>query len=801
MRFGTLVRGNGKVFVVIEESVDSGSFEVTSVLGSGETVPAVVVRSDSGPILVCAALDREQHVNVRVLDGDGLVMDEGRLRIGARSSRVISRLNTLIRDELSAMVRNVDIRPIPGESHLEIKGLHDDLAPEMRADIVRGEVRFIISSGSPVGFPVDIRAFDRDGGVIQGSWTILGDEVRDLADGSKSREVCFSLRVPHDLESFGVWASTDAPGIADGFEWLDPSMTDLRRRQDGFKRFVSPIGPTYDQWFRRHRTSDRDLEIQRRQRFSTSPLFSIIVPLFKTPLPLFHEMVDSVVDQTYPNWELILVNASPEDEGLRRAVACRCAEDERIKSLQLEGNLGITLNTNAGIEAAEGEFMCFFDHDDTLEPDILFRYMEGLERYPDTDLFYCDEDKLLDGRYVEAYFKPDFNWDQLYSNNYVCHLLTVRSSLVRAMDELPGSQYDGSQDHNLTLVVAERARNIYHARRPLYHWRIHPGSTAAGPGEKPWTQESGRIAVQEHFDRIGIDADVIDSWLPNNYLVNYEIPALATVDIIIPNKDEGAMLTRCIETIEEMSTFRRFRIIVVENNSIESSTFETYEQLKGRYDNLSVIDYGKASFNFSALCNLGASKSDAPYLLFLNNDTEVREPQWIERLLGPLQQEQVWASGARLLYPDELIQHAGVIVPQSAPQHLFVEAPADTTGYFALQCIGRDLSAVTGACLMVRRDRFEGLGGFDEGFPVSYNDVDLCLRIREAGGQIAYDPRATLIHHESVSRGSDYGNRGKFSRLVESRAKLFSRFPEYRALDDPFYSYNCAPDRFHYELS
>ena len=398
--------------------------------------------------------------------------------------------------------------------------------------------------------------------------------------------------------------------------------------------------------------------------------------------------------------------------------------------------------------------------------------------------------------------KPDFDWDLLYACNYVCHLLTVRKSIVDSFEELPGKEFDGSQDHNMTLRVAEHARNIYHARKVLYHWRVHPGSTAAGAQEKPWTQESGKIAIQQHFDRLGIAATVTDDpKVGNYYCVDWPMPGeKPLVSIIIPNKDCAEYLEQCVSSIFEKSTYDRFEIVIVENNSTTEKIFELYRSLEAQHDNLKVVTF-EGSFDFSAICNLGAEQSSGDVLLFLNNDTQVITRDWLERMLVHMNRENLGCVGAKLLYPNDLIQHVGIVVPKWGPAHINELLPRDTLGYFGYLRFPKEASAVTGACLMVSRKNFELIGGFDTEFPIAYNDVDFCLRLRQEGLRVIVEPRAELYHYESVSRGADFDGKEKQVRLQGDLARLMSRYPKLFVEGDPFYNPNLQLGSTHYQLA
>jgi GT2 family glycosyltransferase len=578
-------------------------------------------------------------------------------------------------------------------------------------------------------------------------------------------------------------------------------MQDMRGMWKGII-WRSPQGYSYNDWFySRQRPTRRELELQRRASFDIEPVFSIIVPLFKTPISFFYDMVGSVVAQTYGKWELLLVNASPEDAELGEAVRQVCAADKRIKSILLDGNYGITLNTRAGMEAATGDFLSFFDHDDVLEPDCLYEYVKGINAYPDTDLLYCDEDKLLDGKYLDAFMKPDLDREMLTCCNYICHMLTVRKSVVDALPELPGKDSDGAQDYDLTLSVVERARNVYHARKALYHWRIHSGSTASHPDAKPWAEDAGRRVLQRYYDRIGLKAKaVVNREMDNLYHVDYETPADALVSIVIPNKDAADVLARCIDSIFARTTHRAFEIVIVENNSTDPATFDYYDKLTAEHPEVRVVTY-EGEFNYSAINNLGVRYTKGDYLLFLNNDVEVIEPRWLELLMGPFMRGGVGIVGAKLFYPSKLIQHAGVIIPQAGPTHVSRLIPSSEGGYLNIPfAMSSQYLAVTGACAMTKREYFDAVSGFDETLPVAYNDVDFCLRIRELGLACVLEVRAQLYHYESVTRGHDGRSKEKLTRLTADQGRMMERWPEYYACGDPYYNWNCEPGTELYQL-
>ena len=500
-------------------------------------------------------------------------------------------------------------------------------------------------------------------------------------------------------------------------------------------------------------------------------------------------MVGSVVDQVYQNWELILLNASPEDVTLQDALTK--IADSRVRVIELEGNNGISDNTNVGIEAASGDYVVFFDHDDLLDPLALYYYAEAINEDGSIDALYCDEDFLNEeGEFVAPHFKSDFNLDLLRCHNYITHLLAVRAAFAKEL--MLRSAFDGAQDYDFLLRLVERATNIVHIPDVLYHWRISDTSTAKSAGNKGYADDAGRRALQEHLDRCGIAAT---AELTDNacfYHVTYEVVGDPLVSILIPNKDSVKVLKRCIDSVEDLTSYRNFEIIIIENNSVEEETFTYYEQAVAQYDNIRVVTW-HGEFNYSAINNFGARDAKGDFILLLNNDVEVIEPKWLESMLAICQRPEVGVVGAKLLYPDDTVQHAGVIMvkcqsiaEEASPGHAFWNLDRDDPGYMRRASLVQDLSAVTGACLMTKRSVFDELGGLNEEFVVAFNDVDYCLRVRELDKLVVYTPDALLYHHESFSRGSDAVGKNMM-RFMGEQGKLRSAWSKYYACGDPYH--------------
>ncbi len=546
--------------------------------------------------------------------------------------------------------------------------------------------------------------------------------------------------------------------------------------------------PYYTQWFNEHKIKECEATRQRGITFPQMPLFSIIVPLYKTPLQFFEEMAASVAAQTYVNWECILVNASPKDTILTKRVAKVCKKDKRFRLVKLERNGGISLNTNAGIEQAKGDFICFLDHDDTLEPDALFEYARAINEHPATDVLYCDEDKLDEtGAVCTPTFKTDFNLDLLRSNNYICHLLCIRKTLL---DQLEPStpEFDGAQDHNLTLQAVERARYVHHVSRILYHWRMSENSTSGSAAAKPYAVRAGVLAVQNHLDRLGVRAQVEATGDGQaSYQVRYEAPeSNPLVSIIIPNKDHVDLLKGCIESILTKSTYENYEIIVVENNSTQASTFAYYRSLQNN-PRVRVVSWPNNGFNFSEIVNFGREQARGEYLLPLNNDTEIITPDWLELMLGNCARKEVGVVGCKMYYPDDTIQHAGCIVIEGVALS-FRHVPREGTSYLNLMNTQRNVSAVAGACFMVSATDFDAVGGLDPALSVEYNDIDFCLKLQEAGKLNVYLPQVELYHYESISRGAQ--DRGAH---YEELCLFEYRWSKLIGAGDPYYNKNLQP--------
>lgn len=558
----------------------------------------------------------------------------------------------------------------------------------------------------------------------------------------------------------------------------------------------------YDTWLRIMRVSRQELFAQRKTKFSYAPKFSVVVPLYHTPAKFLKDLVRSMMYQSYANWELCLVNASPEDVHLTSLLENWAMRDKRIRVIRLEKNLGIAQNTNAGIAASTGEFIAFLDHDDFLEPDALFCYADALNKDKTIDVFYSDEDKTDEyaAHYFYPHFKSDFNIDLLHANNYMCHFLAVRKSLVDTVGGL-NEKFDGAQDYDFVLRCVEQTKNIVHIPKILYHWRAHKDSTAENPESKNYAFEAGKRAIEAHLKRLGISAEVTSRAEKGFYRVKYELQDKPLVSVIIPTKDHIEDLDKCLQSLEKVNTYDNMEYIIVENNSEKEETFEYYDRIQKEIPKAKVVYWKDKGFNYPSINNMGVDESKGKYLLFLNNDTEIVNPDCISEMLSQCQRSEVGAVGARLYYEDGTIQHAGVIIGMGGVAgHAFVGFEHDDLGYFARIVLTQDYSAVTAACMMVKRDVFEEVGRFDEKYAVAFNDIDLCLKIREAGYLIVYDPYAELNHYESKSRGYE-DTEEKVARFNSEVDRFQKRWKDVLQKGDPYYSPNLTLDKNDFSLT
>ena len=561
----------------------------------------------------------------------------------------------------------------------------------------------------------------------------------------------------------------------------------------------------YASWFDQHKATEEDLRNQKNHPLEDGPWISVIVPAYHTPERFFVQMAESLLSQSYANWELVVADAGANEEKktkkgrtVREMAGEYHASDARICYVELPENGGIAVNTNAGIEAAHGEYVAFLDHDDFLEPDALYEI--ALRIINDgADMIYTDEDKVSADRmkYYQPHFKPEFNLDLLRSNNYITHFLAVKKSLALEAGMFD-PEMDGAQDYDFIFRCAERASKIVRVPRILYHWRTHVRSTADNPMSKQYAYEAGKRAIEGNLERSGIKGEV--EMLPDFgfYRVRYELEDEPLVSVIIANRDDREGLKTCLDALFK-ADYNNIEIIIVENGSRLRETFEYYRELS-ELDQVHLVRWKKI-FNFSAINNYGVKFAKGDYLLFLNNDVRGSiSTDWITEMLSVCARPDVGAVGPKLYYPDDRIQSAGMVVGMGGiAGSLFTDLKKGRSGYFHKADIMQDLSAVTAACMMVKKEAFVRAGGFTEELAVAFNDVDFCLKLAKCGFRVVYDPFAQVYHDEARTRGVENAPED-FMRLQKETEYMQAAWPDILRDGDPCYDPNLSLKKCNYSL-
>lgn len=558
-------------------------------------------------------------------------------------------------------------------------------------------------------------------------------------------------------------------------------------------RYGTYVGESdYESWLFAQRVNEKTLNIQRNTHFSYSPKISILVATFNTKEVYLKEMIDAVVNQSYSNWELCIADGSTNDFVEKYVHEHYSSYGDKIKFKKLDQNYGISGNTNKAFEMATGDYITVYDHDDTLELDCFYEIVKALQEYR-YDALYTDEDKFDDSTkmYNDPNLKPDFSEDLLRSHNYITHLFIVNKKIV---DEVGyyNSEFDGSQDYDYIFRCVEKANAVYHIPRVLYHWRMHPESTAQNPESKLYCYDAGKRAIEAHYKRVGVEASVelMPKPLYGFYHTTYSTKDNPLVSILIPNYNHKAILKTCIDSLYNVNTYKNFEIVIVENNSTEKEIFDYYEELKKQHDNIQVVTY-KGEFNYSRINNFGMKYTNGDYVLLLNNDTEVISPTALSEMVGCILRPEVGAVGAKLLYEDDTVQHAGVVVGFSGyAGHVNHGINKDDYGYMLRARVNCNYSAVTAACMMVKKSVFNQVSGFDEQFVVACNDVDLCLKICQEKYLVVYNAFALWHHYESKSRGYDDASQEKMWRFNKEVEKFQTKWKDVLVHGDPYYNKN-----------
>ena len=547
----------------------------------------------------------------------------------------------------------------------------------------------------------------------------------------------------------------------------------------------------YNKWVAEHEPNEKELIRQKKFKFAYQPKFSVIVPVYRPEEKFFVEMVESVINQTYSNWELCLADGGGDGHTVEKIINTKF-KDNRIKYVKLNENKGISGNTNAALALADGDYIVLGDHDDIIRPNALFECAKAINENRDIDVIYSDEDKVMSNgkKRLEPNLKPDFNLELLRSVNYICHLFVFSRRLYEKVGNF-NSEYDGAQDHDMILRCVENTDNIKHIPKILYSWRIHQNSTSVNPESKMYAYIAGANAVKAHLERLGIKAEVeINRKMLGIYQVIYKLETEPMVSILIPNKDHKEDLDKCIKSIEKQD-YSNYEIIVIENNSTEDETFEYYKTAEKSNSKIHVV-YWKEDFNYSKINNFGATFAKGEYFLLLNNDTEMIENNCLRSLVSYGIGENTGIVGAKLLYDDDTVQHAGVIVGLGGVAcHILIGNHKDDPGYQAYANVAREYTAVTAACLLVKREAFEAVGGLEEQLKVAFNDIDFCLKVREKGYRVIYNPYALLYHYESKSRGYE-DTPEKIERFQGESLYLVEKWSKIMDEGDPHYNPNLS---------
>jgi GT2 family glycosyltransferase len=564
---------------------------------------------------------------------------------------------------------------------------------------------------------------------------------------------------------------------------------------------LAPAGPTvpahidpYQLWMQRWEPKPAELQFQRQaaQQFDYQPLISIVMPTYDTDGHLLTEAIDSIFAQTYANWELCIADDCSSDSRVRHMLRSVEQRDSRVKVVYRAENGHISRASNSALELCTGEFVGLLDHDDVLAPDALFEYVKLLNRLPATDMIYSDEDKLdAQQRRYEPFFKPDWSPNTFLSKMYTCHFGMYRRTLLEAIGGFRVG-FEGSQDYDLVLRFTELTANIEHVPKVLYHWRVHDLSAASGTAVKPYAYISAQKALTEALARRGEPGRVFHvKNSPGLYTVRYDLRSPGLVSIVIPSRDRPEDLERCLTSIFATSTFVNLEVVLVDNGTTDPGALRVIEHWRQWEPTRFRVVPDPRPFNFSALINVGVAAAASEYVVLLNNDTAIRTADWIETMLEQAQRSSIGAVGVKLIFPDQTIQHAGIVLGLGgAAGHGHYRFEASAHGYFGALMTVNDYSAVTAACMMFKKADFTKVGGFDEELSVAYNDVDFCLKLRAMGLRNVYLPHVEVMHYESASRGTDL-DRSRADRNLVEQELLIERW-KIREIPDPFYNVNLA---------
>ena len=774
-------RGNGKLYTLLEVPVEDGEQVIADSFRDGISYPNRLINLNGNEyVLVLPDFREGQEVRIATIDvEDGVHTGEAHMAISPARYALASKCNGVIRKSLCDRIRNIDEVGAHGEVLIACEGL----IPTENGYLLRGSI-----SNRFKGEVTDVVAYSLDGAILSDDCIFLNRFGAASSNERTATDTLFSMRIPFGADGVCL-AAKDASGrICDSFVSMKQDVYEKLIEASAVEYMNATDDWRYQNWFARKRISSSGIEKEREHSAALgddAPLFSIIVPLFKTPLDFFRDMADSVVSQTYPKWELVLVNASPEDKELDSVVREYAELDSRITVVNIESNLGITENTNKGIEVARGDYICFFDHDDVLEPDILFEYYLRIKQYGEVDLLYCDEDKLFpDGSYGTPVFKPDFSIDMVRDNNYICHLLTVRKAAYESI-EPSSAELDGAQDHAMVLKISELGGVICHVPKVLYHWRISENSTAGNADSKPYATTAGIKAVSDHLRRVGLNAHVeCAHGRAFRYKVDYLQDKPAMVSLIIPTRGDYSALENVFSFVSK-TDYPALELILVTNSIAPEQVERVFETI---VPNVAVkVVPVSGDFQYPKWLNEGARNAKGSCLVFAHDDIAPCGNDWITVLSGLAMRSDVGAAGTMTCDFDGTIQQAGLSFVRDSRVPLSKGISSDTPGYIFYPLTTRNVAAVSGVCLATSRDAYKAIGGFDESFANSYSDVDYCFAADSLGLNVVYTAEA-MLNHGRIAANAFEGSCDYERARVSDKAVLLKKWSSHIANGDRYFN-------------
>lgn len=811
LRILGLCRGDGKGYVKINTRANPDTLRATAKMTNGSALECPIVPlSFPGEDATARSTwgdtsDNETHESVVVvplLDNAKLtvcVEDKathtkvGLIPFNPLETKIKSRLTYHLRSEFTTQIRDIEQRRISGIPHTYVTGIFPI-----------GDQRY--SCRFCVCYPYfgqrescDVSVYDDAAYELDLKPIVLEDSLISNPDDNtcKLHKLMYSVIVTESNKTLCIQAKPENQSAC--FTCILPPMFDSFVSEAYNLTQHASCDDSYRQWFERHRSTAADIHNQRKICESWAeekkPLISIVTVVFRPPVEYLRALIDSFIAQSYINFEVIFVNVSGDDTESKPVNKLLNDLDDSRFHIVTTQNKSIADNTNVGIREAHGEYIAFVDHDDVIEPDALYHYVSALHNNPIADVLYCDEDLLDEGQYIWPTFKPAYNPDLLNSHNYVTHMLMLSRHVLDQV-ELSPTDVSGAQDYDLTLKCSEKARAVVNVPHMLYHWRVHQDSTSTNPDSKPYAEIAGKLALERHFKRTGLSVEVFESELPFCYRNRYNVDVSSKVSIIIPSQDNSNTLRCCIDSILTKTEYKNYDIILVESNSSKQEIFTYYDEIQKYGDKVKVVTWQGIGFNHSAVCNYGASQCDGEILLFLSNNMDVINKEWLDSMSNFFARPEVGAVGAKLLFPDNLVQHGGMWASSSGIGFLNSLLPSKEGGYMETLRYPYNCTAVSSDCQMVRRSAFSNVGGFDEELAGTLGGVDLCLRLSQAGYLTVFDPQAQLYRKEHADH-FDTQDKQTANGQARFRARWYGELPR-----DQYINRNLNPyDTGHFKIA